>query len=226
MSDFKNDNVLFSFIKQNLYVAVVSDILDDLGYRNQVMSHRLRPLLPAIESCGFIGRARTFLWKEVDYVDEENPYGAEIEAIDSLKEGDVVVHSNDVNSTNAPWGELMSTIAKRKGVAGCVCDSQIRDCVKIIEMNFPIFYKGIRPLNSKGRGMVIKYDVPIDCGDVLVNAGDIIYADFDGVVVIPQALEDTVFEMAKTRVQQEDLSRIELLNGKSLLEVYNKYKAL
>ena len=92
----------------------------------------------------------------------EDPYGLEIEAMDSLKAGDVVVHSTDYNGTNAPWGELMSTISKNKGVAGCVCDSQVRDCVKIIEMNFPVFYAGIRPLDSKGRGMVVGYDVPFN----------------------------------------------------------------
>ena len=67
--------------------------------------------------------------------------------MDSLKSGDVAVHSTDYGGTNAPWGELMSTIAKRNGVAGCVCDSQIRDCVKIMKMKFPVYYTGIRPLD-------------------------------------------------------------------------------
>ena len=85
---------------------------------------------------------------------EDNPYGLEIEAMDSLSTGDVAVHSTDFSGTNAPWGELMSTVAKRKGVAGCVCDSQIRDCVRIIEMGFPVYCAGIRPVDSKGRGIV------------------------------------------------------------------------
>lgn len=211
---------------KGLYVAVVCDILDEMGYRNQAMHQRLRPLLPDIRNCGFIGRARTMEWKEVDYVDEDNPYGLEIEAMDSLMEGDVVVHSTDHNSTNAPWGELMSTIAKRKGVAGCVCDSQIRDCIKIIDMGFPVYYAGIRPLDSKGRGLVIDYDVPVQCGGVLVNPGDLIFADFDGIVVIPKILENEVTEKAKEKVLAENLSRKELLNGKTLSEVFDKYKAL
>ena len=145
--NFHND------IKESMYVAAICDILDELGYRNQAMHHRLRPLLPDMRNCGFIGRARTFAWKEVHYVGEEDPYGLEIEAMDSLNEGDVVVHSTDINGTNAPWGELMSTMAKRKGVVGCICDSQVRDCIKIIDMNFPVYYTGIRPLDSKGRGL-------------------------------------------------------------------------
>ena len=213
-------------IRLNLYVAAVCDILDELGFRTQAMHQRLRPILPDIRNCGFIGRARTFRWMETDYSIEENPYGLEIEAMDSLCAGDVVVHSTDFGGTNAPWGELMSTLSKRKGVAGCVCDSQIRDCLKIIEIGFPVFYAGIRPLDSKGRAMVMAYDVPVQCGEVLVHAGDIVFADFDGIVVVPQSVENEVFDKAMDKMNRENLSRKELLDGKTLAEVYNKYKAL
>jgi 4-hydroxy-4-methyl-2-oxoglutarate aldolase len=226
MATFQNDSVLFDFIRKNLYVAAVCDILDELGFRNQAMHQRLRPLLPDPENCGFIGRARTFRWMETDYIVEDNPYGLEIEAMDSLKSGDVAVHSTDHSGTNAPWGELMSTIAKRNGVAGCVCDSQIRDCVKIMKMGFPVYYTGIRPLDSKGRAIVISYDVPVKCGEVLVHPGDIVYADFDGIVAVPKAAEQDVFNRASEKVNMENLSRKELHSGKSLREVYNKYKAL
>ena len=226
MINHNEDKSLFEYIKSNLYVAAVCDILDGLGYRNQAMHQRLRPLLPDPEKCGFIGRARTFRWMETDYIQDENPYGLEIEAMDSLNSGDVVVHSTDYGGTNAPWGELMSTLAKRQGVAGCVCDSQIRDCVKIIKMDFPVFYTGIRPLDSKGRAIVQAYDVPVRCGEVHVNPGDIVYSDFDGIVVVPQAVEGEVFRLASGKVNNESLSRKELLEGKSLREVYDKYKSL
>jgi 4-hydroxy-4-methyl-2-oxoglutarate aldolase len=225
MITFQNDTDLFNFVKQQLYVAVICDILDELGYRHQAMHQRLRPLLPDIKNCGFVGRARTFRWMDTDYI-AANPYGLEIEAMDSLKAGDVAVHSTDHGGTNAPWGELMSTIAKRKDVAGCVCDSQIRDCVRIIEMGFPVYYTGIRPLDSKGRAMVMAYDVPVRCGEVLVYPNDIIFADFDGIVVIPQAAENDVFQKAYEKVNNENESRKELLAGKSLKEVYDKYGAL
>lgn len=226
MVTFNNDTDLFKFIRQHLYVAAVCDILDELGYRNQAMHQRIRPLLPHINTCGFIGRARTFRWMETDHVNEEDPYGLEIEAMDSLKAGDVVVHSTDHGGTNAPWGELMSTIARRNGVAGCVVDSQIRDCIKIIEMDFPVYYAGIRPVDSKGRAIVMDYDVPVTCGEVLVHPGNIIFADYDGVVVIPKAAEEEVFSKAREKVNSENLSRKELLEGRSLREVYDKYKAL
>lgn len=223
---FKTDEEIFEFLKRDVYVAAVCDILDSVGYPNQAMHQRLRPLLPDMKHCGFIGRARTFRWMETDYIVEEDPYGLEIDAMDSLKAGDVVVHSSDHRGNNAPWGELMSTLAKRKGAVGCVCDSQIRDCVKIIEMGFPVYYTGIRPVDSKGRARVMAFDVPVTCGEVLVKPGELVLADFDGVVVIPEDVEREVLELAKEKTEKEDLSRQALLEGKSLREVYNRYGVL
>jgi regulator of RNase E activity RraA len=221
-----NDTEIVAFVRENLYVAAVCDILDELGYRHQAMHQRLRPLLPDRKNCGFVGRARTVRWMETDYVREDNPYGIELEAMDSLKPGDVAVHSTDHAGTNAPWGELMSTVAKRNGAVGCVCDSQIRDCNRIIEMGFPVYYSGIRPLDSKGRAMVMEYDVPLHCGEVLVKPGNLIFADFDGIVVIPNEVEEAVLVKAQEKVHKENLSRKELLEGKSLREVYFKYGVL
>jgi 4-hydroxy-4-methyl-2-oxoglutarate aldolase len=223
---FENDQEIFSFVQQHLYVAAVCDILDELGYRDQAMHQRLRPLLPDIRRCGFIGRARTARWMETDYVDEADPYGMEIRLIDSLKPGDVVVHSTDYAGTNAPWGELMSTVAQRNGAVGCVCDSQIRDCVKIIELGFPVYYAGIKAVDSMGRGKVMAYDVPVRCGEVLVHPGELVYADYDGLVVIPRQVEAQVLQLAREKVGKETQSRQDLLAGKSLREVYDTYGVL
>jgi 4-hydroxy-4-methyl-2-oxoglutarate aldolase len=205
-------------------VAAVCDVLDALGYRNQAMHQRLRPLDP--EHASFVGRARTARWMECDYVVTEDPYGLEIDLMDSLKPGDVVVHSTDYGGTNAPWGELMSNIARVRGAVGCVCDSQIRDCLRIKEMGFPVFHQGIRPLDSLGRGRVMAIDVPIRCGDVLVQSGELVFADFDGIVVIPREVEVRAVELAAEKVSKENLSRAELLKGARLRDVYARYGVL
>ncbi|QEH42732.1 RraA family protein [Chitinophaga sp. XS-30] len=217
------DKEKFEWMKAQLYVPIVCDVLDSLGYRNQAMHQRLRPL--DADNSIMVGRARTLHWMEMDYI-EDDPYNLEIEAVDSLGPGDVVVHSTDFAGTNAPWGELMSTIAKRNGAVGCICDSMVRDCRKIIDMKFPVFYGGIRPLDSLGRGRVMAYDVPVRCGDVIVRPGELIFADFDGVVVVPREVEDQVLEMAKEKVEKENQSRADLLNGDSLRAVYNRYGVL
>jgi len=226
MTQFSTDSEIFAFVKSSLYVAAVCDILDSLGYPHQAMHHRLRPLLPDINACGFVGRARTVRWMETDYVVEADPYGLEIDLMDALKPGDVVVHSTDFAGTNAPWGELMTTVAKRNGCVGCVCDSQIRDCVRIINMGFPVYYTGIRPLDSQGRGRVMAYDVPVKCGDVLVHPGELVFADYDGIVVIPKAVEAKVLTLALEKAGKENATRAELEQGSTLRSVYDKYQVL
>ena len=221
-----SDQEIFAFMRERLYVPAVSDILDSLGYPNQAMHPRLRPLLPDIRNCGFVGRARTVNWVATEYIVEEDPYGKEIDVIDSIRPGDVLLHSTDYSGRIAPWGELMSTIAKLKGAAGCVCDALIRDCVRIIDMGFPVYYAGIGPLDSKGRGLVIAYDVPIRCGEVIVHPGELVFADYDGIVVIPKAAEEKVLALAQEKVGKENVTRQELLKGKSLREVYNTYHVL
>lgn len=224
MSIPTEDSARFDWIREHLRVPAVCDILDDLGHRDRAMHHRLRPL--DAQNCIIVGRARTFRWMEVDYVVEEDPYGLEIDVMDDLRPGDVAVHSSDASWTNAPWGELMSTLAKRNGSTGCICDGLIRDCLQIIEIGYPIFYGGIRPLDSKGRGRVMAYDVPVRCGDVLVRPGELVFADFDGVVVVPRDVEEEVLALADDKMGKENLTRRDLLAGRSLREVFDQYGVL
>jgi 4-hydroxy-4-methyl-2-oxoglutarate aldolase len=221
---FAIDVERFDWMRKHLYVPAVCDVLDSLGFRDQAMHQRLRPLDPS--HCVIAGRARTFRWMDTDYVSDTDPYGLEITAMDSLGRGDVAVHSTDAAGTNAPWGELMSTVAKRNGAVGCVCDSNIRDCLKIIAIGFPVFYTGIRPLDSLGRGRVMAYDVPVRCGGVLVRPGELVFADFDGVVVLPREVEDEVLARAFEKVTKENHSRRDLLNGDSLRTVFDRYGVL
>lgn len=207
-------------------VAILSDALDALGFPNQAMASRIRPLLPDIGHCGFAGRARTLRWMETNYVHEEDPYGLEIEAMDSLRPGDVVVHSTDRSGASAPWGELMTNVARLRGAVGCICDSNVRDTLEIIDLGFPVYYVGIRPVDSKGRARVEAMDTPVMCGEVLVEPGDLVVADYDGVVVIPRRVEQQVLQYARDKDQNESITRKELLKGRSLREVYNEYGIL
>jgi regulator of RNase E activity RraA len=163
---------------------------------------------------------------ECDYLVADDPYGLELSGMDALEKGDVVVHSTDFAEANAPWGELMSTAAQRRGCVGCICDSQIRDCQQIMEMRFPVFYRGIRPVDSQGRGRVMALDVPVRCGGVLVESGATIVAGFDGVVVVPQEREEAIVEIAARKLEKERLTREELRAGHSLMSVFARHGVL
>ncbi len=210
------------FVEQNLYTAVVSDSLDQLGYRNQAMREYLRPLFP---KCRFAGRARTIACSDV-YHFTENPYDVEIEAVDSLLPGEIAVVGTQKSLRNAPWGELLSTAAKARGARGAVVDGLVRDVRKIEELGFSVFAAGIKPVDSMGRGVVTAYNVPVECGDVLVQPGDFVFGDYDGVVVIPDSVLNEVLDLATGKVRLENSSRAELMQGAYLRDVFKKYGVL
>jgi 4-hydroxy-4-methyl-2-oxoglutarate aldolase len=89
------------------------------------------------------------------------PYALEIEALDSVLPGEVVVVGTGESKRNAPWGELLSTAAMARGARGAVIDGLIRDVKKAIALGFPVFAAGIKPVDSRGRGIVIDYNVPV-----------------------------------------------------------------
>jgi regulator of RNase E activity RraA len=186
------------------------------------MRHDIRPLHPDFV---IIGRARTAFWIN-EYKERDNPYKNEIDLIDSLRHGEVTIHSTDFSGQIAPWGELLSTASKMRGSSGAIVDAFTRDVKKIIKMNFPVFSRGIKPLDSKGRGVIQAYDVEIKCGDIIVKPYEIVFGDYDGIVVIPREKEDEIISKALDKVSGENKSRKELLNGKLLRDVYQKYGVL
>ena len=219
---WKNDTELFDMMAEQLYAAVISDALDAAGYRYQVLRHTLRPLLPETV---VVGRAMPVLCLDV-YEIPDAPYQQEIAAVDSLKQDDVLVCSTNGSTRICFWGELLSTAAQARGARGAIIDGFIRDVRRIMGMRFPIFTTGLSPIDSNGRGEVVAYNVPIECGGVTVNPGDIVFGDADGVVIIPQSVEKTVIETALEKVQGENQTREALREGATLREVYDKYGIL
>jgi regulator of RNase E activity RraA len=219
---FKNDKELFDTMEQKLYSSVVSDIVDQLGYRNQAMRADINPMWPGAVVAG---RAHTVLSVDI-YEIRENPYENEIAAVDTLKPNDVLVGGTNCSTKTALWGELLSTACRARGARGAIIDGYTRDLVRIAEMKFPVFATGTRPLDSKGRSIVLEYGHPVMCGDVLVHEGDIVLADVDGVIVIPREIEQRVIELSLEKASAEDTVREELLKGALLGDVFRKYGVL
>ena len=216
------DISLCDFVERHLYTAVVSDALDQAGVRNKAMAEHIRPVHSRTIVAGW---ARTIACSDV-YHATPDPYAIEIEAVDSLQPGEVAVIGTQRSRRNAPWGELLSTAAKARGARGAIVDGFVRDVRKIEEIGFPVFAAGMRPVDSAGRGIVTAYNVPVECGEVIVHPGDFVFADFDGVVVIPQALIEEVIALAKQKVERENISRAELAEGAYLRDVFKRYGIL
>ena len=204
-----SQDLLLETLRTKLYTGVVSDVLDRQGLLDQAMSARLRPIAPAMR---LVGRAHTVLTADV-YRRPEHPYDKEIAATNG-------------SQRTCLWGELLSTAAMARGATGCLIDGHVRDVARIVEMDFPVFCTGFRPVDSSFRSVVIDYQCPVLCGDVLVHPGDIILADIDGVVVIPAARLAETVETALAKVEAENASRQMLRDGYLLRDVYDRYGVL
>ena len=218
----ERDRELFDFMQRELYVSVLSDVLDSLGYREQAMDATIRPIY---KDAIVVGRAHTALSTDV-YEMPSDAYSAEIAAIDSLKPNDVLVAATNHSTRTCFWGELLSTTARARGARGAIIDGHVRDVRRIERMQFPVFATGLRPVDSAGRGLVVAHGTPIICGGVVVNPGDILFGDSDGLVVIPHAVEKEAIERAKAKVAGEDRARQDLERGDLLRAVYDRYGIL
>jgi regulator of RNase E activity RraA len=218
------DQKIISLAREKLYSGVISDVLDGQGNWNHAMAPAIRPL---DDSRTLFGRARTGLYMSAYHVEPGvNPYELEIRLIDSLQPDDVPVLACPPGNRIGPWGELLSTASHARKAAGAVTDGLVRDVRFIRAMGFPVFAGGIGPLDSKGRGMVMAIDIPVECGGIPVSPGDWIFGDVDGVVAIPAAIAEKVVSLSLEKVAHETAVRDELAAGELLATVFARHQIL
>jgi len=155
-----------------------------------------------------------------------HPYAVELECIDALRPGDVLVATTSGDRGSALWGELLSTAARAHGAVGAVVDGMTRDAAQVLEMDFPVFAAGLCPLDSKGRLDGLSHGRPIRVGGCVVRPGDWVLGDLDGVVVAPAELAAEAFRLALEKVSAENRVRGELARGRSIREVFAEYRIL
>ncbi|MBC6436910.1 MAG: RraA family protein [Rhodobacteraceae bacterium] len=207
-----------------LYSAVLCDTLDSFGLRNQSPQASLRLLEPDVKLCGY---ARVGLYMPVYHDSSDlDVYGEEIDLVDSLKPGDIPVLCCHGMTHIAPWGELLSTRSKVVGAAGCVTDGSIRDLAMIRKIGFQVAYAGTNPVDTKYRGKLMLYDVPGQIDRVRIESGDLIFMDEDGMVVLPQDHIQHVVTTALEKVRKETTIRTELVEGRTLRQIFTDHGIL
>ena len=227
MPPWKDEQEMFALARRELFTAVVGDIMDGLGLRHQFLSPRLRPLG---DGAPIVGRAMTVL--EADVFDPApqggnnavlaRPFGLMLEALDDLKLGEVYLCSGA--STNyALWGELMSTRAMKLGAAGAVVDGYHRDTEGIRSLGFPVFSYGPFAQDQAPRGKVIDFRVALEIAGTRVSPGDLVFADVDGVCVVPRHSEEEVLVRALEKARGEKLVKKAIESGMSAKAAFEKY---
>ena len=202
----------------------VADILDILGYVNQVLAPTFRPF-PAIAG-KLAGWAYTIRGHKTSYpIAGGDP--DKMTACQGLSVGEVSVWSGDGEGI-CYFGELIAIGMKERGCAGAVVDGGVRDVRWIGEQDFPVYARYRTPVQSIGRWKVNAWQVPVRMRGatseyVTVNPSDFVLADEDGVVVIPNGVVENVLEQAEKLTETERLVRKELSRGMSLSAALKKY---
>lgn len=214
--------ITLAMMRETLYSAVVCDALDGLGYRNQSPRVQLRPY--TVDQL-LVGRCKTTLWADM-FHEDPNPYELELRAVDSCQPDDVLIASAGGSMHSGIWGELLSTAARNSGCIGAIVDGAVRDVPKMREMGFAVFARGTNIYDSQNRQRVIDIDVPVEIDGVRFSPGDLIFADVDGIVVVPQEIETDAISRAWEKVHAENETRDAIKAGMKATEAYEKYGVL
>jgi regulator of RNase E activity RraA len=222
VSTGQDSGALPDLVASQLYTAVVSDILDDLGHRDHVLDPAIRPL-----GRGEViaGPANPFLVTEVRQIPAE-PYAGEIAALDDVRPGEVILVAAGGSARAACWGELFSTAARARGARGTLIDGYCRDARSIAALGYPVWCRGMLPLDCKGRAAVTAWRKPAVVGGLPVRPGDLVVADADGAVVVPAGLIEETIRQALAKASKEHRLRDALEAGSTLRAAYDQFGVL
>jgi regulator of RNase E activity RraA len=205
-----------------LATALALDALDALGLRHQSLGGGI---LPRSIDRVIVGRAKTLLWMDFAH-DDPDTYALELAAVDSIESGEIVVCATGDSSRSGIWGELLTTAAMLRGAEGVVTDGAIRDIFEMRRVGFPTFSRHVCAYDSFNRQKVVAYDVRVEIDGVVIEPGDLIVADCDGIAVIPAALISKVTSYALEKAKREDSFRSAVKDGMKLTTAYETFKVL
>ena len=224
---WQNDDELFALMREQLFPAVVGDILDSMGLLKQFLSPGIRPLRPDMV---VIGRAMPVLEANCFAASEpagqlplsRQPFGLLFQALDELRPHEVYVATGCAPQF-ALWGGLMTTRAQHLAAAGAVLDGYSRDTPEVLASGLPVFSLGGYAQDQGPRGKVIDYRVAVEINGVRIAPGDIVFGDLDGVLVIPRHAEEEAIRRALDKASTENQVRIAIENGMSTVEAFKTF---
>ncbi|TAK80657.1 MAG: RraA family protein [Betaproteobacteria bacterium] len=206
---------------RQLYTGAVADILDELGLRDQCLPAAIRPLEPSMKAAGPVFTVRG---RAMPPGERPDPRLRQMDMLDAVFPGSVIVIDPGDETRAAHWGELMSNTARQKGATGCVINGGLRDSAQILELGFPVFRVFHSPLTAAVRWEITDFGAPLRIGGVDITPGDYVLGDIDGVLVLPGAVVEKVVATAEEVCRKETIVRGELQKGGSIRELFAKYR--
>ena len=214
---FEEQN-LFNLLKTKLNSCIISDILNDLGYKNNV----LKDFKLNMHDNKLFGRVRPIQIRFLNQDEDPNKIYNCLKSYDSVNYGDIIFVNNLIDK-KAYFGDLNATISLSKNAQGTIINGYTRDINRTIELNYPTFFKNITCDDVKGIGTLDYFDEPIIVDDIKIFVNNLIFADIDGIVIIPKNLEDIILEKCKKIIENESNISNSIICGKEITEIINKF---
>ncbi|MCU4800884.1 RraA family protein [Halobacteria archaeon HArc-gm2] len=216
---------------ERLHSALVNDVTDEMGIRDNVIpGTRIRPVWSREPT---VGTAHPAQRVEIGYdegEDDEEDVAAEdidfFQYLEAVEEGDFVVMAAPKDTEVGLWGELLSSIVQENGATGALIDGPTRDSRLIEEHEFPVWSDGHSSIESFGRVSFREWDVPVEIHGVTVEPGDVIFADYESIVVLDPDIVDDVIEQGEEELKTENKVRSDIRDGDSVYEVWDRYGTL
>ena len=200
-----------------------SSLLSDVCKENNI-KHFLSDTIKSLTGGKFLGFAKTLKLKTLDQEDKDPAkdkwtgiFGA-LKSYEFVEPGDVIVVSTDVPD-KAYFGDLNATFAMRRGAVGVVVDGYTRDVDKVTDMGLPVFAHGSRANDIRYEGTLEAMNLPVTINGVEIKNNDIIFADSDGVICVPQEKWETVLHKAKESIKKETAVKLEATFGADPFDV-------
>ena len=203
----------------NLYTGAIADILDKSGYRNQVLPYNITPFTAVNRVAGPAFTGQGYPCADTSHDDSK----VRLKILDSLTPGAISIWATGGSMDCAHWGEIMATVAMRRGCTGAVVDGGVRDLDCVNAMKFPVFAKFKSAASCVGRWDAVECQVKIEIGETAINPGDFVFGDVDGVVIVPKDITLDVLAAAEKTHQRERGMRAELSQGISIGDAFTKY---
>jgi regulator of RNase E activity RraA len=207
---------------RHVEVASVSDALEQTAGQRMYMTHRMQPIFPS----KFAGFAVTVLLKKAEANNDPGALNGMLAAIDQGQADSVYVMVVEDGANIAGMGGLMGTTMWARGFAGAVIDGGVRDVGHLRKIGFPVFALGMVPSTSVNHYRFAGANIPVVCDGVRVEAGDIVVADYDGVVVVPRARGEKVLALAQEMDFKEHSMYPYIEKYKSIEEAVKKFGRL
>jgi len=211
------DNELVAQFRR-VEVASVSDALEQIIHKRMYMSHRMQPIFTS----KFAGYARTVQLKKDEGNNDPEALSGMLEAIDQGSTDSVYVMVVEDGEDIAGMGGLMGTAMAARGYAGAVVDGGVRDVAYLRKIAFPVFATGVVPSTSVHHYRFAGAQIPLVCNGVLVNPGDIVVADSDGVAIVPKAQAQAVLTLAQQMDYKEHSMYALIEQWKSIVQAVKK----